>query len=158
MQHVKQHGATLRPRGETWAARTAEEGWRTLASLCYAEATQSHSQPPKLHFCSLRSSCYSKTPPEVQSLIPWSARGSFPGGVEARRASSPPFCPLPVPLAPPAKSAALQPPGARRAGEAGLPARHNTNQMMCAEQCQHAHPQERGAEWRGGKQAGLVFS
>lgn len=49
-------------------------------------------------------------------------------------------------------------PGAPRAGGAGLPARHNTNQMMYSKRCQYAHPQERRAgRGEGGKGAGWSF-
>lgn len=71
--------------------------------------------------------------------------GSLSPGVRAARCITPLF--LPTPLAPLAKSAAPRPPGA-----AGLPARHNTNQMMYSKQCQYAHPQEREAgRGNGGK-------
>lgn len=66
-----------------------------------------------------------------------------------------PSSPPPPALALPAKIAAPPPPGAARAAEPGLPARHNTNQMMCSKASQSAHPQERqGGD--GGK-AGWSF-
>lgn len=159
----------VQPSTETWAKTAREELWlcpcHAQVSRALLSASGGHAKPPSAPSLFPHSHISRDAAKPLLNSGAASSRGSL-GLTRARQAlprderrtrcitpSSPPPA-----LALPAKSAAPQPPGAPRAGEAGLPARHNTNQMMYSKPCQYAHPQERGAgRGEGGKQAGWSF-